>query len=56
MSRYGRMEAWLHKFLTSPLDGGKCLAPRPGRFIHKEIAPGTYIIEKWTDPQRRSEG
>jgi hypothetical protein len=55
MSRHGRMEAYLHELLTSPLDGCKCLASRPGRFIHKETAPGTHLIEKWMDPQRRSE-
>jgi hypothetical protein len=36
--------------LTSALDGGKCSASRPGRFILREIAPDTHSIRGWLAP------
>jgi hypothetical protein len=36
---------------TSALDGGKWSASRPGCFIPRERAPGTYSIEGWVGPR-----
>jgi hypothetical protein len=38
------VEAKLHAFLTSALDGGEWSASRPGRFIPRGRAPGTHWI------------
>jgi hypothetical protein len=35
------------QFLTSTPDGGEWSASRPGLFIPREIATGTYWIEGW---------
>jgi hypothetical protein len=37
--------------LTSALDGGEWSASRPGRFIHREGALGTYWIGDWVGPR-----
>ena len=39
--------------LTSTLDGGEWLRPRPGRF-NPEKRPGTHCIGGWVGPQGRS--
>jgi hypothetical protein len=44
---FGEMEAQLHAFLTSALDGGEWSASRPGRLIAGERAPGTHGIGGW---------
>jgi hypothetical protein len=36
----GGAEVWLHFFLTLILDGGQCLARRPGHFISEGKNPG----------------
>jgi hypothetical protein len=45
MIEYGRVEEWLHVFLTSALDEGEWSASRPGGVTSRERSPGTY----WTD-------
>ena len=42
MIEYGRVEEWLHVFLTSVLDEGEWSASRPGRATSREGSPGTY--------------
>jgi len=37
--------------LTSALDGSEWSASRPGRFISRERAPGTYYIGVWVGPR-----
>jgi hypothetical protein len=37
--------------LTSELDGGECLASRPGRFTPGKKPPGTRGIEGWAGPR-----
>jgi hypothetical protein len=37
--------------LTSALDGGERLASLPGRFTHRERAPGTHWIGGWMGPR-----
>jgi hypothetical protein len=37
-------------FLKSALAGGEWSAPRPGRVIPGERAPGTHWIGGWVDP------
>jgi hypothetical protein len=44
--RYGRTHS-----LTSALDGGECLASRPGCFTPRERAPGTHWIGGWVSPR-----
>jgi len=38
------------QYLTSALDG-EWSASRPGRFIHREKAPGTHWREAWWAPE-----
>jgi hypothetical protein len=38
-------------FLTMALVGVKWSASRPGHFIHRERAPGTYWIGGWMGPR-----
>jgi hypothetical protein len=37
--------------LTSALDGGEWSDLRPGRFNHRERAPGTHWIGGWVGPR-----
>jgi len=47
MKTYGRVEAQLHSFLTSALDGSQWSASRPGHFTPEIRASGTYWIGDW---------
>jgi hypothetical protein len=45
--------------VTSAIDGGEWSASRPGRFTHRERAPGTHWIggwvgRKWIHPEKKS--
>jgi hypothetical protein len=40
-----------HSFLTPELDGGERSASRPGRFIPREITPGTQWVGGWVGPR-----
>jgi hypothetical protein len=51
MKKYGRVEALLHAFLTSALDGGEWSASRPARFTPRERATGTHWTGGWLDPR-----
>jgi hypothetical protein len=51
MKAYWWVEAYLHSYLTSALDGGEWWASRPGRFSPRERAPGTYWIGGWVGPR-----
>jgi hypothetical protein len=44
MKTYGGVEAYLHTFLTSELDGGEWSAPRPRRYTPFERATDTQWI------------
>jgi hypothetical protein len=44
---YGGVEAYLHAFLTSALDGDEWLASGLGRFILGERPAGTHWIGGW---------
>lgn len=37
------------KLLTSPLEGGMWSFSRPGRFITRDIGPGTHWMGNWLD-------
>jgi hypothetical protein len=45
------VEAQLHVFLTSALDGCEWSVSRPGRFTPRERAPGTHWIGGWVGPR-----
>jgi hypothetical protein len=47
MKAYGRVDVYIHVFLTLALDGGEWPASRPGRFTLGERAPGTHCIGGW---------
>jgi hypothetical protein len=47
MKAYGRMEEWLHIFLTSALDGDECSASHPDNFTLGEKTHGTHWIGGW---------
>jgi hypothetical protein len=51
MKAYGGVDVQIHIFLTSTLVGGQWWAARPGRFTHRERAPGTHWIGGWVDPR-----
>jgi hypothetical protein len=51
MKAYGGVDAKIHIFLTSALDGGDLSDSRPGRFSAGERAPGTHWIGGWVDPR-----
>jgi hypothetical protein len=36
MKKYGRVDVWIHVFLTSALVGGEWSASRPGPLYHRE--------------------
>jgi hypothetical protein len=47
-----RVDIYVHPhFLTSALAGGDWSDSRPGRFTHRERAPGTHWIGGWADPR-----
>jgi hypothetical protein len=50
MKVYGRVDEWIHVFLTSALVGGEWSASRPGRFTTSERAPGTHWLGGWVGP------
>jgi len=47
ITTYWGVEVYLHRFLTSALDGGKWSALRPGHFTPGVKAPGTHWIGGW---------
>jgi hypothetical protein len=47
MKTYRGVEAYIHAFLTSALDGGEWSASRLGRFAPRERAPGTHWTGGW---------
>jgi hypothetical protein len=44
MKAYGRVDVYIHIFLTSALVGGERLVSRPCRFTPGERAPGTHWV------------
>jgi len=42
MNTYWEVEAQLHAFLTSALDGGELSDSRPGRFTRRKTLPSTH--------------
>jgi hypothetical protein len=46
MKTYGRVDVYIHVFLTSALVGGEWSASRPGRFT-----PGTHWLGGWMGPR-----
>jgi hypothetical protein len=50
MQTYGRVEASLHAFLNSELDGHEWSESRSGRFNPRERDPGTLSIGGWVGP------
>jgi hypothetical protein len=51
MKTYGGVDAYIHVFFTSALDGGEWSASRPTRFTPGERAPGAYWIGGWVGPR-----
>jgi len=51
MKTYGRVEVYLHAFLTSAPDGGEWLASGPGRFTPRGRATGTHCVRCWVGPR-----
>jgi hypothetical protein len=51
MKAYGRVDVYIHIFLTSTPAGGEWPASRPGHFTPGESAPGTHWIGGWVDPR-----
>jgi hypothetical protein len=51
MKAYGRVDVYIHIFLTSALVGGEWSASRPGLFTLRERAPGTHWIGGWVGPR-----
>jgi hypothetical protein len=49
MKAYGRVDVYIHVFLTSALVGGEWSVSRPGRFTPWEKASGTHWIEGCVD-------
>jgi hypothetical protein len=54
MKTWWGIEAHLHAFLTSVLDGGDWSASRPGRFTHEERVPLYPMDGRLGGPQNRS--
>jgi len=48
---YGGVVVWLHAFLKSALDGGKCSASHPSCFIFGERATGIHWNRRLGGPQ-----
>jgi hypothetical protein len=48
---YGRVDVYMHVFLTSALVGGGWSVSRPGRFTHEEIVPDTQWKGGRLDPR-----
>jgi hypothetical protein len=44
---YGRVDVYIHVFLTSAVVGGEWSASRPGSFTPGDRAPGTHWIGAW---------
>jgi hypothetical protein len=51
MKAHGGVDVQIHIFLTSALAGSEWSAARPGRFTHREKAPGTHWVGGWVDPR-----
>jgi hypothetical protein len=51
MKAYGRVDVYIHIFLTSALAGGEWSASRPCRFTPGESSPGIHWIGGWVDPR-----
>jgi hypothetical protein len=51
MKACGRVDVYIHIFLTSALVGGEWSASRPGRFTPRERAPVSHWIGGWVDPR-----
>jgi hypothetical protein len=51
MKTYGGVDVQIRIFLTSALAGGEWSTSRPGRFTHRERAPGTHWIGGWVNPR-----
>jgi hypothetical protein len=51
LRRMGRVDVYIHIFLTSALAGGVWSASRPDSFTPAERAPGTHWIGSWVDPR-----
>jgi hypothetical protein len=51
MKAHGKVDVYIHTFLTSALAGGKWSASRPGRFTPGETAAGTHWIGGWVGPR-----
>jgi hypothetical protein len=51
MKTYGRVDVYIHVFLTSVLDGDKWSASRRSCLIPGERAPGTHWIGGWVGPR-----
>jgi hypothetical protein len=51
MKAYGRVDVYIHIFLTSALVRGEWSTSRPGRFTFRERAPSTHWIGGWLDQE-----
>jgi hypothetical protein len=47
MKAYGRVDVYIHIFLTSAPVGGEWSSSRPGRFTPRERVSGTHWIGGW---------
>jgi hypothetical protein len=50
MKASGRVDLWIHVFLSSALVGGEWSASRPCHLIPGERAPGTHWTGAWVGP------
>jgi hypothetical protein len=51
MKVYGRVDLWIHIFLTSALVGDEWSGSRTGRFTPRKSTPGTHWIGGLVDPR-----
>jgi hypothetical protein len=51
MKAYGRVDVYVHIFLTLALSGDEWSGSRPVRFTPGERAAGTLWIGGWADPR-----
>jgi len=51
MKTYWGVEAWIHAFLASGLDGGEWSASLPGHFTSRERTPGSLWEGDWVVPR-----